>query len=528
MRDHFSKESKEETLRTQVLVIGAGLGGCVTALVAADAGMDVVLVSTKTTAEDCSTGRAQGGIIYKGEKDSPAMLARDTWKAGCERGFIPAIRTLSALGPKYVERILLNKLSIPFNRNTSDHLDLTAEGAHSVSRIIHASDMTGSAIHEGMMNAVLKNPRIHLYSGVTAIDLLTTGHSSVNPQDVYKKQECFGAYVFDGATKKVHTIVANETVLATGGVGGLYLHSTNSEGNRGDGIAMAHRAGVRTLNMHYIQFHPTGLYHPTKQRFLLSEALRGEGAVLVNHKGERFMSAYHPLADLAPRDVVVRAIYDQMEKHKTHFVYLDISQKKSQWIKKRFPQISQVCREYGYDLEEGPVPVVPVAHYTCGGVFSDLRARTSLSRLRAVGEVSCTGLHGANRLASTSLLECVVWGVLAAEDIVRGIHTPFNPPEFFPWQYQHQHEDMALIYQDWQTLRNTLWNYVGPVRSPRRLDRANMILTNLRFEIENFYKKAELSEELIGLRNGIETALLILHEAMRNLQSLGCHYYVKQ
>ena len=359
MTDHFSDE---ESLRTQVLVIGAGLAGCVTALVAADAGLDVVLVSTKTAAEDCSTGRAQGGIIFKGEKDSPAMLTEDTWKAGCERGFLPAIRTLSVLGPRYVEKILLNRLSIPFDRKPSGLLDLTAEGAHSVSRIIHASDMTGNAIHEGMMKAVTDNPRIRLYAGVTAIDLLTTGHSSVNTQNIYKRQECFGAYVFDCATKRVHAIIANETVLATGGVGGLYLHSTNSEGNRGDGIAMAHRAGVRTLNMHYIQFHPTGLYHPNKPRFLLSEALRGEGAVLVNNQGERFMSAYHPLADLAPRDVVARAIYDQMEKHKSHFVYLDISHKKAQWIRKRFPHISEVCQEYGYDLAQGPVPVVPVAH----------------------------------------------------------------------------------------------------------------------------------------------------------------------
>lgn len=514
-------------IHTDLLVIGSGLAGCITALKAADAGVKVTLVSSKTELDDCSTGRAQGGIIYKGINDSPEMLISDIWKSGCAMGFLPAIKELAELGPKFIEEIFFERLKIPFDTKINGELDLTAEGAHSVHRIIHSTDQTGKTILKYVLEAVNIHKNITLFSGFTAIDLLTTGHSSINAQDIYKPQHCFGAYVFDIKSKKVITIIANETVLATGGVGGLYLHSTNPDTSRGDGIAMAHRAGVRTINMEYIQFHPTGLYHPTKPRFLLSEALRGEGAILINHLGQEFMTEYHELKNLAPRDVVARAIYDQMEKFKKNFVYLDISHKKAEWIQSRFPNITKVCKEYGYDITSSPVPVVPVAHYTCGGILTDLKGNTNIKGLRAVGEVACTGIHGANRLASTSLLECLVFGALVAEDVVKNMSEIFNPPEILQWQYEHEHEDLSLIYQDWQTLKNTMWNYVGPVRSPKRLERAQAILTNLRFETENFYDKSELSDELIGLRNGIETALLVLHDAMRNTKSIGCHYYVK-
>lgn len=511
--------------QSDILVIGAGLAGCITAIRAADKGLKVNLLTSKFNPDDCNTGRAQGGIIYKGENDSPEQLISDIFQASCEIGYKPSIEFIAKNGPKLVEEMLFDRLQIPFDQNIQGNLDLTSEGAHSVPRIIHSADSTGKTIYEHLYKTINDHSNIEVFNSYTAIDLLTSGHSSTNPQDVYKPQLCFGVYAFHVPTKKVETFIAEETVLATGGVGGLFLHSTNPETSRGDGIAMAKRAGARLVNMEYIQFHPTGLYHPSKKRFLLSEALRGEGAVLLNHLGEAFMEKYHPLKNLAPRDIIARAIYDQMITYKTHYVFLDISYKKKSWIQKRFPLLTEICEEYGYDITKRPVPVVPVAHYTCGGVLTDLYGKTNIERLRAVGEVACTGLHGANRLASTSLLECLVWGVSCAEDIVKNKVKSFKAPPFLPWKDEHEPLDLALIYQDWQTLRNTMWNYVGPLRSFKRLERANTILSNLRWEVENFYKKSELGDELIGLRNGIEASLVILHEAMRNQRSIGCHYF---
>ncbi|OVE74101.1 L-aspartate oxidase [bacterium B13(2017)] len=511
-------------IKSDLLIIGAGLAGCIAAIRAADKGLKVTLLTSKFNPDDCNTGRAQGGIIYKGENDSPEKLISDIFQAGCEIGYIPAIEQIANTGPKAIEKMLFERLQVPFDCNSQGKVDLTSEGAHSVPRIIHNADSTGKTIYEYIYKNIINHSNIEVHNSYTAIDLLTSGHSSTNPQDFYKPQLCFGVYAFHVPSKKVETFIAQDTVLATGGLGGLYLHSTNPESSRGDGIAMAKRAGARLMNMEYIQFHPTGLYHPSKKRFLLSEALRGEGAVLLNHLGEPFMEKYHPLKNLAPRDIIARAIYDQMMTYKTHYVFLDITFKKKHWIQKRFPLITTICEEYGYDITKKPVPVVPVAHYTCGGVLTDLQGKTNIDNLRAIGEVACTGLHGANRLASTSLLECVVWGITCADDIIKSKSKTFEPPPFLPWKYQHEPHDLALIYQDWQTLRNTMWNYVGPLRSLKRLERANTILTNLRWEVENFYKKSELCDELIGLRNGIEASLVVLHEAMRNQKSKGCHY----
>jgi L-aspartate oxidase len=511
---------------TDVLIIGSGLAGCTTALLAADRGLRVTLLTSKTDPDQTGSGRAQGGIIYRGAEDSPELLIRDIWNAGCECGFLPAIRKLAREGPDLVRRILFERLHVPFDRKADGSLDLTSEGAHSLPRIIHCRDITGKVIHQAILAEVRRHPGIKVHAGCVAIDLLTTGHSSPDPQDAFLPQTCYGVYAFHVPSGKVFPLLARETVLATGGLGGLFLHSSNPDTSRGDGIAMAHRAGARLVNMHYIQFHPTGLYHPTRKRFLLSESLRGEGAVLKNVLGRRFMDDYHPQSDLAPRDVVSAALYDQMVRYKTHFVYLDISHKDASWIRNRFPAAESVCREYGYDLTSGPVPVVPVAHYTCGGVLADLEANTTIRGLRAVGEVACTGLHGANRLASTSLLECLVWGAACAGAIPSSPPRDFSPPQSVPWHYENDPGDLALIYQDWQTLRNTMWNYVGPVRSQKRMERARTILTNLRREVENFYDTAELSEELIGLRNGIDAALSVLNEAMRHTQSRGCHGFV--
>lgn len=511
--------------KTEILVIGAGLAGCIASLIAADAGLSVTIITSKTSPNDLNTGRAQGGIIYKGKKDSSKILAQDIFIAGCKFGYMPAIKQLAELGPKLIDDIFLKKLNIPFDRKNDKDFDLTSEGAHSVPRIIHSKDETGKIIYEYVFNYVKNHKNIMVLENTIAIDLLTSGHSSVNTDYLYQPQICAGVHAYNKTLKKVITILAKETILATGGLSGLFLHSTNPDFSRGDGIAMAKRAGVRLLNMEYIQFHPTGLYHPTKNRFLLSESLRGEGAVLLDNNGKEFMHEYHPQGNLAPRDVTARAIYDQMIKYKTHFVFLDISHRDKEWIQKRFPHITSVCKEYGYDITKAPVPVVPVAHYSCGGIMTDLNGKTSMKNLRAVGEVACTGVHGANRLASTSLLECLVWGYTTSKDIIKNKSNFSEYIDVHPWKYEHEPQDLSLIYQDWQTLRNTMWNYVGPVRSPKRLERANTILSNLRLEVENFYDKADLSDELIGLRNGIDAALTVLHEAMRNTKSLGCHYY---
>lgn len=511
-----------------VLVIGAGIAGLSTAITCADAGLNVTVVCTTESLLECNTAWAQGGVIYQGFGDSMASLEKDIWEAGCRKGYWPAIHQLAKWGPKCVEEFLLGRLCVPFDKKEDGELDLTSEGAHSLPRIVHVKDATGKSIQAHFQKAVSHHPRIKLLFSHTAIDLLTTSHNSPDAQSIYLPTVCLGAYVYDAAIKQVKTILARETVLATGGLGGLYLHSTNHIAARGDGIAMAYRAGARLINMEYIQFHPTGLYHPEKPRFLISESLRGEGAVLINHLGQEFMEQYHPLKNLAPRDVVTRAIDDEMTKYQIPCVYLDMKKSDAAWIKKRFPMIHQKCLEYGYDLTRSPVPVVPVAHYTCGGILVDLEGRSSLQRLRAVGEVSCTGVHGANRLASTSLLEGLVWGILSAKSIVKDSPGSYEIPEVLPWQYENEPIDLSLIHQDWMTLRNTMWNYVGPTRSSKRLARAHIILRNLRHEVEEFYNHAELSDELIGLRNGIEAAWVVLIHAINNKHSVGSHFYQKE
>jgi L-aspartate oxidase len=327
-------------------------------------------------------------------------------------------------------------------------------------------------------------------------------------------------------SEAVRPIVARETVLATGGLGQIYLHTTNPRSARGDGLAMAYRAGARVINLEYIQFHPTALYHRLAPRFLLSESLRGEGARLVTRDGSPFMTKYHRLGDLAPRDVVARGIHEEMMETGEECMYLDITHKDAEWIRHRFPLIHRTCLSYGIDITRDRVPVVPAAHYSCGGVAVDLEGRTNITGLRAVGEVSCTGVHGANRLASTSLLEAITWGYTAAEGAHRDLHENPLPDssEVTPWQMEAEEVDPTLIQQDWSTIKMTMWNYVGLVRNRKRLNRALKILRELQFEIESFYRRAKPTEQVIGLRNGVQTALAVTHSAYRNRVSRGGHY----
>jgi len=329
----------------------------------------------------------------------------------------------------------------------------------------------------------------------------------------------------ENATQEVEIFFARETVLATGGMGAIFLNTTNPKEARGDGVAMAYRAGARIMNMEYVQFHPTAFCHSSERRFLLSEALRGEGAELLDAEQRPFLERYCDRGALAARDIVARSIYQEMLKSQAPHLWLDISFKPADWVKERFPSIYSHCLSKGFDLTREPIPIVPAAHYACGGIAVDLKGRTSIRQLYAVGEVSCTGLHGANRLASTSLLEGLVWGKLCAEDIAEELQ---QGGEYFPpieeWQMSEDPIDKALIQQDWMSIKQTMWNYVGLIRDQNRLTRAVKMLQELKWEIDSFYEKAKLTPELLGLRNGIQTALLVTQGAVRNKRSLGCHF----
>ncbi len=518
-----------DAIRTDVLVIGSGLGGLAAAWEAAKRGCAVTLLTRASNPEDSNTYRAQGGIIYRADSEAPEQLVADILSAGAGLSSPAAAALLSQEGPRLVKEILIDELHVPFD-SSPDHpgeLDLTSEAGHSLQRIIHYKDQTGFAIERAFFERVSSHPKVKVISNATAVDLLTASHHSVEPTDVYRPLTCVGAYVLDQTTGKVFSILAKETVLASGGLGSVFLHTTNPPGARGDGIAMAYRAGARCINMQYIQFHPTALLAPDGC-FLISETVRGEGGRLVDRHGKEFMQRFHPAGSLAPRDVAARAIYQTMLESGEPCVYLDITHKPAEQLRERFPGIHAVCIERGIDLTREPVPVVPAAHYSCGGIATDDQGGTTVDRLRAVGEVACTGLHGANRLASTSLLECLVWGTRAgarsAERITHG--GDFYFPEIAGWRYEHEPADPALISQDWLTIQHTMWNYVGLIRSEKRLNRAMRILRELDLEIARFYEKCEISDSIIGLRNGILTALLILEAADQSHESRGCHYRI--
>lgn len=514
---------------TDVLVIGSGLAGCAAALAAARGGARVLMLTKAARPEESNTLYAQGGIIYRGKVDSPAQLAADIVAAGDGLCHQAAVDLLAREGPRLVDEVLIRDARVDFD-HTDDGtgtLDLTAEAAHSTARIVHHADATGRSIEDAMLAAVGREPGVEVLTGQTAVDLLTLSHHSRNPVDVYAPQTCVGAYVFNQASRQVGTIMARETILATGGLGRIFLHTSNPAGACGDGVAMAYRAGARCINMQFVQFHPTTLF-VGDERFLISESMRGEGARLIDGRGREFMPDYHPDGSLAPRDVVARGIHQMMHETGAPCAFLDISHKSADWIRARFPRIHERCQEAGIDITAEPIPVVPAAHYSCGGVAVDEWGRSSLQRLRAVGEVSCTGLHGANRLASTSLLECLVWGTRAGQHASLSIAEggAYYLPAIDAWKHETEAVDPALVAQDWLTIRQTMWNYVGLVRSRKRLDRAHQILRELHLEIGRFYAQAELSDALIGLRNGIQTALVVLLAAIEARTSAGAHYRI--
>ncbi|MEM4657635.1 MAG: FAD-dependent oxidoreductase [Candidatus Methanosuratincola sp.] len=525
-----------KVIRTDTLIIGCGIAGAVCALELAKSGFQVVVITNAERPDETATRYAQGGIAYPPiEGEARERFIKDIMEVGAGWCYEPAVRHLAERGCELIEKFLIEELEVPFDRDASGELDFAMEAGHpevghpelehTAERILHVEDKTGLAIQERLAEALTKNPNISLINYVTAIELLNICYHTRDHSNLYRKTQCIGAYVYDRNTKEVYAVVAPYTVLATGGLGQLYQHTTNPEGSRGDGIAMAHRIGAKIINLEYIQFHPTTFYHKEAKRFLITQELRRGGARLINSRGEEFMHRYDKRRELATHDVVSRAIHQEMLTLGDPCVFLDVSHKPSQWIRTRFPYTFAQCLSYGVDMTKDPIPVVPAEHYSCGGVWVDLNGETSVPGLFAVGEVACSGVHGANRAIGTALLEGLVWGDSTARAIGRLLETKKDSlPEIKEWKYEREWVDPALICQDWIVIKQTMWNYVGLVRSMHRLERADKVLTGLGDEIEDFYKHAELSDELIGLRNAIQTANLIVRSAKNNPTGRGCHF----
>ncbi|HVU23061.1 MAG TPA: L-aspartate oxidase [Opitutus sp.] len=530
-------------IRTDCLVIGAGLAGSAYALAMAERGFAVELLSLGEPLA-ANSDWAQGGIVYDPTPE-PAALTRDILVASDDTANPAAITQLVREGPAAVRELLLDRLQVEFDRGANGELDRTREGGHSERRIIHAKDATGHAILRRVAERVDATPKITRRSGWVAVDLLTLSHNSEDAADKYEPLTCFGAYVLDTTRGTISAIVAKKTVLATGGLGQIFLHSTNQPGSVGHGVAMAYRVGARLMDLEYVQFHPTVFAKKNAPRFLITEAIRGEGGVLVNAEGERFVDEADPRGSLAPRDVVARAIKQELAGSGEPCVFLDLSARPAEFWRERFPNIAERCREYGVDIAREPIPVVPAAHFACGGVHTDLAGRTSVRHLNAIGETACTGLHGANRLASTSLLECLTGAKATAradaaemggtdgradggQSHGRGSPCHFRLPAPRPWEGKTKQADLVLVRQDMLQIQHTMWNYAGVIRSPRRLTRARRILLELREEIQSFYRDCRLSRELIELRNAVQTALLVVHAASLNPHSRGCHYVVEE
>ena len=507
---------------TDILIIGMGLAGITAAITAAESGKKVTIITKTKEFSSGNTPWAQGGIVYKGLKDSPEKLKADIIKAGAGHAWEEAVDHLCKHGPKLVNEFLIEKIKVPFDRS-GDELKLVSEGAHSDSRVIYHADKTGKSIHKASMDYLQTLENVEIVNNHIAIDLLTFSHHSTISTDIYKKPACFGAMALNKNNNEVVAFLSSKTILATGGLGQLFLHSTNPKEATGDGIAMAWRAGARCFNLHYVQFHPTALYHPSG-RFLISEALRGEGGRLVNLAGKEFMKNYHEQGDLAPRDIVSRSIHVEMLKDDSDCMFLDITHKDKEWLENRFPTIYNYCLSKGIDISREPIPIVPAAHYSCGGVGVNLVGKTSLKRLYAVGEVSCTGIHGANRLASTSLLECLVWGYFAGKDVIEDKDDDSYFPPIHQWQQGERQIDKAQIAQEWLTIKNTMWNLGGLIRSQEKLHAAMNILRNLQSDVEKTYQQSKLDNEILSLRNGAQTALAIIASSIEARESKGTHY----
>jgi L-aspartate oxidase len=483
-----------------------------------------VALVTKHELLDGASNWAQGGIaaVLDGS-DSVEDHIRDTQVAGAGLCHEDAVRFVVERGRRSVEWLVAQ--GVPFTRDddNQEELHLTREGGHSHRRIVHAADATGSAVQKTLVQQVKSHPNIDVLEWHIGVDLVT---SRRHLGDVLAPNRVWGAYVLDIKAGRVKTIAARHTLLATGGAGKVYLYTTNPDTSTGDGVAMGWRAGASVSNMEFIQFHPTCLFHPHAKSFLISEAVRGEGGYLRLPSGERFMPRHDERAELAPRDIVARAIDFEIKKLGIDCVFLDITHKGADFIKTHFPTIYARCLEFGIDMTKEPIPVVPAAHYTCGGLVTDLRGRTGVEGLHALGEVASTGLHGANRLASNSLLECLVFSEAAAEDILS--QPQVSMPKLPDWDESRvtNADEEVVISHNWDELRRTMWNYVGIVRTTKRLERARHRIKLLQEEIQEFYANFRVSNDLIELRNLVLTAELIVRSALARKESRGLHFSV--
>ena len=508
------------TMETQapVVIIGAGLAGLTVALHLAD--RQPVVVLAKRGLEEAATAWAQGGIVgVLGSDDSVESHVRDTQDAGAGLVDERTARFIAEHSAEAIEWLVAQ--GVPFSPDPSGPLGLhlTREGGHAVRRIAHAADATGKAIHDVLLAEVRRHPNIRLRERWMAVDLITSRH--------LRREEpprCYGVYALDIEHGRVETLPAAAVVLATGGLGKVYRYTSNPDTATGDGIAMAWRAGCRVGNMEFIQFHPTCLYHPQERSFLITEALRGEGAHLKLPDGRRFMTDHDPRGELAPRDIVARAIDFEMKKHGLDHVWLDATHLGAEFLKEHFPTIYARCLRLGIDITRQPIPVVPAAHYACGGVVTDLDGRTDLPGLYAVGETSYTGLHGANRLASNSLLECVVLGRTVAAHIGAQDHEPLPVLPAWDESQVEDADEQVVIAHNWDELRLLMWNYVGIVRTTRRLERALHRIRLLRSEIDDYYANFRVTRDLLDLRNLVDCAELIVRSALLRHESRGLHY----
>ena len=509
-------ERVKTVLRFDVLIIGSGLAGLTMALQLAPT--KKVCLVTKRGLTDSASSWAQGGIAaVLTDEDSLEAHIHDTLVAGAGLCDPEVTRQVVEHGRLMVEWLI--EQGVPFTRKEDDSgYHLTREGGHSKRRIIHAADATGHAVQETLAQKVRGHPNITLLEDHIAVDLITARKLGK------RKDRCFGAYVLDKKHGKVLTVAAQHTALACGGLGKVYLYTTNPDIATGDGVAMAWRAGCRVANMEFIQFHPTCLYHPQAKSFLITEAVRGEGGLLRLPDGTRFMPSHDARAELAPRDVVARAIDFEIKKRGIDCVYLDLSQRPAEFIHAHFPNIQQRCLELGIDITREPIPVVPAVHFSCGGVMTDHSGLTDLNNLYAIGETACTGLHGANRLASNSLLECLVFGNFAAQDMLARPDSELPPLPGWDESRVTDADEEVVITQNWDELRRFMWNYVGIVRTDKRLERALHRIHLLRDEVHEFYSHFRISNNLIELRNLLQVAELVVRSALQRHESRGLHY----
>ena len=506
------------TLHFDVLIVGSGLAGLSAALLLAPTHR--VAVITKRAIHEGSSGWAQGGIAAVWSKDdSFDAHVDDTLVAGAGLCDLDATRFVVEQAPQAIA--WLQKMGVPFSEEAGQ-LHLTREGGHSARRIVHVTDATGAAVQSTLIERVRQTPNISLFEQHTLVDLITDAKLS-QPHNASPSQ-CLGLYALDDVTDEVLTFQAPHTILATGGAGKVYLYTTNPDTATGDGIAAAWRAGCRVQNMEFIQFHPTCLYHPHAKSFLISEAVRGEGGRLLLPDGTRFMPAHDARAELAPRDVVARAIDFEMKKGGLDCVYLDISHQPLSFLQEHFPNIYARCLELGIDISKQPIPVVPAAHYTCGGVMADLAGRTDLDGLYAIGETACSGLHGANRLASNSLVECMVFAQATAQAIADTAAA--QAPALPAWDDSRvsDADEAVVISHNWDELRRFMWDYVGIVRTNKRLERAAHRITLLQDEIQEYYAHFHVTRDLLELRNLVQVADLIVRSAQARHESRGLHF----